>query len=42
MAKRLGLVTLSQMTQALVWAIEHPSVGIEIIGVDRIRQFGKL
>jgi len=42
MAKRLGLVMLSRMTQALVWAIEHPSVGIEIIDVDRIRQLGKL
>lgn len=38
MAKRLGLVTLSQMIQALVWAIEHPSAGIEIIDVERIRQ----
>ncbi len=42
MAKRLGLVTLSQMTQALVWAIEHPSAGIEIIDVDRVRRLGKL
>lgn len=41
MAKRLGLVTLSQMTQALVWAIEHPATGIEIMDVDRIRQLSK-
>lgn len=42
MAKRLGLVTLSQMTKALLWAIEHPSAGIEIIDVDRIRQVSRL
>jgi uncharacterized protein YbjT (DUF2867 family) len=36
-AQRLGLVTLSQMITALVYAVEHPSKGITIVDVPRIR-----
>ena len=37
-ARRLGLVTLPQMINALVWAIENPPDGIRIIEVPQIRQ----
>ncbi len=36
-ATRLGLVTLDQMIWALVWAVEHPSAGIRVVNVPRIR-----
>jgi uncharacterized protein YbjT (DUF2867 family) len=36
-ALRLGLVTLRQMTGALVWAVENPAGGIRILGVPDIR-----
>ncbi|MGH8670536.1 MAG: SDR family oxidoreductase [Burkholderiales bacterium] len=36
-AMRLGLVTLDQMTQALLWAIEHPPQGIHVLDVPTIR-----
>jgi len=35
-ARRLGLVTLSQMVAALVRAVERPSAGIEIVEVPAI------
>jgi len=37
-AKRLDLVTLSQMTSALVQAVEHPAQGIRIWEVPRIKE----
>lgn len=37
-ASRLGLVTLEQMVNALVAAIENPSQGIRIVDVPKIRQ----
>jgi uncharacterized protein YbjT (DUF2867 family) len=37
-ARRLGLVTLKQMTNALVKAIENPSQGIRIVEVTDIRR----
>jgi uncharacterized protein YbjT (DUF2867 family) len=37
-ARRLGLVTLKQMTDALVKAIENPSQGIRIVEVTDIRR----
>jgi uncharacterized protein YbjT (DUF2867 family) len=37
-ARRLGLVTLKQMTDALVKAIENPSQGIGIVEVTDIRR----
>ena len=36
-ALRLGLVTLQQMLNALVAAVENPSQGIEIVDVPGIR-----
>jgi hypothetical protein len=36
-AQRLGLVTLGQMTLALVDAIENPSRGLRIVEVSEIR-----
>jgi uncharacterized protein YbjT (DUF2867 family) len=36
-ARRLGLVTIEQMTRALVSAVENPARGVRIIGVPEIR-----
>jgi hypothetical protein len=36
-ASRLGLVTLAQMTQTLVSAVENPSIGARFIEVPQIR-----
>jgi len=36
-AQRLGLVTLEQMLQALVDAIESPPGGVRVLGVPEIR-----
>jgi uncharacterized protein YbjT (DUF2867 family) len=36
-ALRLGLVTWQQMRDALVWAVEHPGRGTQILDVPRIR-----
>ena|SRR5438309_2066668 len=41
-AQRLGLVKLSQMINALVWAIENPPTGVRVIDVPQIRQFARL
>jgi uncharacterized protein YbjT (DUF2867 family) len=35
--RRLGLVTLGQMVEALVWAVEHPTQKTRIIKVPQIR-----
>lgn len=38
-ARRLGLVTLPQMLNALVWAVENPpNGGVQILDVPRIRE----
>jgi hypothetical protein len=37
-ARRLGLVTLSQMLQALVNAVETPATGVRIWEVPQIRR----
>jgi uncharacterized protein YbjT (DUF2867 family) len=37
-ARRLGLVTLAQMLQALVWAIEHPATALRVLEVPEIRR----
>lgn len=39
-AERLGLVTIQQMLNALVWAVEHPPDRIRIIEVPEIRRLG--
>jgi nucleoside-diphosphate-sugar epimerase len=37
-AQRLGLVTIAQVLNALIWAIENPPSGIQIVDVPRIRE----
>ena len=37
-AQRLGLITISQMINALVWAVENPPPAIRIMDVPQIRQ----
>jgi uncharacterized protein YbjT (DUF2867 family) len=39
-ARRLGLVTIEQMLNALVWSVENPATGIRILDVPQIRSFG--
>jgi uncharacterized protein YbjT (DUF2867 family) len=39
-ARRLGLVTLRQMVDALVWAVEHPAAGVRVMDVAAIREGG--
>lgn len=41
-AKRLGLVTIADMLNALVWAIENPPSEARIIDVPRIRELGRV
>ena len=36
-ASRMGLVTLTQMLHALVWAVENPPAGVQILDVPGIR-----
>jgi uncharacterized protein YbjT (DUF2867 family) len=36
-ARRFGMVTLSDMVRALVWAVEKPSAGVRIVTVPEIR-----
>lgn len=36
-AQRLGLVTLAEAITALVWAVEHPAVGVRIVDVPAMR-----
>ena len=36
-ARRLGLLTIRQMIDALVWAVEHPSMGTRVMSVPEIR-----
>jgi uncharacterized protein YbjT (DUF2867 family) len=37
-ARRLGLITLEQMLNALVWSMENPSTGIRILDVPEMRK----
>ena len=37
-AERLGLVTIDQMLKALVWAVENPPGGVQILDVPKIRE----
>lgn len=39
-ARRLGLITIDQMLNALIWSIENPPNEIRIIDVPRIRELG--
>ena len=38
-ARRLGLVTLAQMTRALIHAVENPADGMRVLEVPEIRRF---
>ena len=40
-ARRLGLVSISQMLKALVWAVENPPTGIRILDVPKIRELSR-
>ena len=40
-AERLGLTTIGQMLNALVWAIENPPSGIQILDVPKIRELSR-
>jgi len=37
-ARRLALVTLAQMLQSLVWAVEHPATALRVLEVPDIRR----
>lgn len=39
-ARRLGLVTIAQMLDALVWAVENPADGVRVLDVPKIRELG--
>jgi uncharacterized protein YbjT (DUF2867 family) len=41
-ARRLGLVTLRQMTRALCWAVENPPADVAILDVPGIREKARL
>lgn len=40
-ARRLGLVTIAQMLDALVWAVENPADAVRILDVPKIREVSK-
>jgi uncharacterized protein YbjT (DUF2867 family) len=40
-ANRLGFVTIQQMLNTLIWAVENVAEGIRIIDVPRIRELGR-
>jgi uncharacterized protein YbjT (DUF2867 family) len=40
-ARRLGLVTISQMLAALIWAIENPPDDVRILDVPKIRELAQ-
>ena len=37
--RRLGLVTLPQILNALLWAVDNPSRDVQILDVPRIKEF---
>jgi len=37
-ARRLGLISIPQMLNALVWAVDHPPDDVQILDVPRIRE----
>jgi len=40
-ARRLGLVTISQMLTALIWAVENPPDDVRILDVPKIRDLSR-
>jgi len=41
-ARRLGLVTIAQMLDTLVWAVENPAEDVRILDVPKIRELAGL
>jgi uncharacterized protein YbjT (DUF2867 family) len=39
--QRLGLITIDQMLNALAWAVQNPSSGVQIVDVPRIRELSR-
>jgi len=37
-AQRLGMVTRDQMLRALIWSVEHPGSGVQMLEVPQIRR----
>jgi uncharacterized protein YbjT (DUF2867 family) len=40
-AERLGLVTIDQMLNAIVWAVENPATETRVVDVPRIREISR-
>ncbi len=40
-ARRLGLISLAQMTRALVWTVEHAPRGVRVLEVPALRQVAR-
>src|SRR5204862_886492 len=40
-ARRLGLISISQILTALVWAVDHPPDDVQILDVPRIREISR-
>ena len=40
-ARRLGLVTISQILNAIVWAVENPPESVRIVDVPKIREISR-
>ncbi len=40
-AERLGLITIDQMLSALLWSIENPPSGVQIVDVPKIREISR-
>jgi len=40
-ARRLGLITISQMLRALVWSVENPPDDVRIVDVPKIRELSR-
>lgn len=41
-ARRLGFITIEQMLNALIWAVENPPETIRVVDVSKIRELGRL
>ena len=40
-AQRLGLVTIDEMLDALIWAVENPPSDVQILDVPKIRELSR-
>jgi len=41
-ARRLGLISISQMLTSLVWAVDYPPDDVQILDVPRIREISRI